>query len=186
MVVIKNANSYNGKITLNVNSTGAKDIYINGTVSSSSNKTLPAGSYLVYYADSKYYFRTDGKITGDITGSAATSNMTYSDVTYTVYAPSATSGAISINYNNGPIQVISLSGNASSVSISNVPAGHSCHVIFISSSSSDERSIAIAHNATTMYTPDGEAMALTVPKSGSGYTEVDFINVNDIIYVRGV
>lgn len=74
MVNMRYANSYNGKITLNINSTGAKDIYINGSVSSSSNKTLPAGSYLVYYADSKYYFRTDGKITGNITGDAATVN----------------------------------------------------------------------------------------------------------------
>lgn len=72
MVDMRYPNSYDGKITLNINSTGAKDIYINGSVSSSSNKTLPAGSYLVYYADSKYYFRTDGKITGSITGDAAT------------------------------------------------------------------------------------------------------------------
>lgn len=74
MVVIRNANSYNGKITLNINGTGAKDVYINGTVSSSSNKTLAAGSYLVYYQDSKFYFRTDGLITGSITGDAATVN----------------------------------------------------------------------------------------------------------------
>ena len=74
MVNMGCTNSYNGKITLNINSKGAKDIYINGAVSSSSNKTLPAGSYLVYYQDSKFYFRTDGKITGSITGDAATVN----------------------------------------------------------------------------------------------------------------
>lgn len=74
MVNMRYANSYDGKITLNINGTGAKDVYINGAVSSSSNKTLPAGSYLVYYADSKFYFRTDGKITGSITGDAATVN----------------------------------------------------------------------------------------------------------------
>lgn len=62
-VLIVNANSYNGAITLNVNSKGAKTIYINGTVSSSSNKTLPAGTYLVYYNGTNYYFRTDGNIT---------------------------------------------------------------------------------------------------------------------------
>lgn len=72
MVNIRYANTSASKITLNVNSTGAKDIYINGTVSSSTNYTLPAGSYLVYYSNSKYYFRTDGKITGDITGNATT------------------------------------------------------------------------------------------------------------------
>jgi len=41
---------------------------------SSSNYTLPAGKYLVYYENEIYYIRTDGKITGDITGNAATVN----------------------------------------------------------------------------------------------------------------
>ena len=50
------ANSYNGKITLNINSTGAKDIYINGKVSSSTNMTLPAGTYIAFYTDNKFYF----------------------------------------------------------------------------------------------------------------------------------
>ena len=69
-VLIKNANTYNGKITLNVNSTGAKDIWINGAVSSSTNKTLPAGTYLIYYDGTKYQFRTDGQLPGNISGSA--------------------------------------------------------------------------------------------------------------------
>ena len=49
---------------------GAKPIYINGTASSSSNYTLPAGSYIAYYDGTNYYFRTDGKLTADITGNA--------------------------------------------------------------------------------------------------------------------
>lgn len=73
------ANSYNGKITLNINSKGAKDIYINGTVSSSSNKTLPAGTYIAYYDGTGYQIRTDGLIpgttSGNLTGpSSATEN----------------------------------------------------------------------------------------------------------------
>lgn len=67
-VILANTNSANNMITLNINGTGAKPIFINGTISSSSNKTLPAGSYLVFYDGTNYYFRTDGKITGDITG----------------------------------------------------------------------------------------------------------------------
>lgn len=58
-VIMENANSYEDKITLNINSTGAKDIYINGVVSSDENYTLPAGTYIVSYDDNKYYFYTD-------------------------------------------------------------------------------------------------------------------------------
>ena len=56
---MENANSYTGAITLNINSSGAKTIYINGSVSSSSNYTLPAGLYLVYYDGTYYHFRTN-------------------------------------------------------------------------------------------------------------------------------
>ena len=65
-VIIKNANSYNGAITLAINGTTAKPIYINGTASSSSNKTLPAGSYEVYYDGTAYQFRTDGVLPGKV------------------------------------------------------------------------------------------------------------------------
>ena len=66
-VIIKNTNTYAGKIYLAIGHDGLqsyKAIYINGTVSSSTNYTLPEGSYLVYYDGTYYYFRTDGKITG--------------------------------------------------------------------------------------------------------------------------
>lgn len=62
VINIKYANTYNGKITLDVHHTGEKDVWINGAVSSSSNKTLPAGMYIAYYDGSKYLFRTDGKL----------------------------------------------------------------------------------------------------------------------------
>lgn len=73
-VIMTKSNSYSGAITLNINGKGSKPIYINGAASSSSNKTLPAGSYLVYYDGTKYYFRTDGKLTADITGNAETAS----------------------------------------------------------------------------------------------------------------
>ena len=69
---MEDANSYDGKITLNLNNTGAKDIYINGVVSSSTNKTLPAGTYIVGYDDNKYFFYTDALILdGSTFGSTA-------------------------------------------------------------------------------------------------------------------
>jgi len=71
-VLMTTTNTSATALTLNIGGTGAKPIYINGAASSTSNHTLPAGSYLVYYDGTNYYFRTDGKITGDITGNAAT------------------------------------------------------------------------------------------------------------------
>lgn len=85
-VIIANANTASSALTLNINSTGAKPIFINGTASSSSNKTLPAGTYFVFYDGTNFYFRSDGKITGDITGNAATA-------TYATSAGSATNAS---------------------------------------------------------------------------------------------
>ena len=63
-ITLVNSNSSASAITLNVNGKGAKPIYINGSASSASNYTLNAGTYIVYYNGTNYYFRTDGKITG--------------------------------------------------------------------------------------------------------------------------
>ncbi len=68
--IIRYANSYNGAITMNVNGTGAKPIYINGEASSSSNKTLPAGSYIAYYSGTYWAFRNDGIAPMDVSGRA--------------------------------------------------------------------------------------------------------------------
>ena len=67
-------NTYAGAITFNINGQGAKAVYINGVASSSSNYSLAAGWYTVYWDGTNFYVRTDGKITGDITGNAATVN----------------------------------------------------------------------------------------------------------------
>ena len=69
-VLVINSNTAASALTLNINSKGAKSIYINGAASSSSNYTLPAGYYMVYYDGTNYYFRTDYKLTGSITGTA--------------------------------------------------------------------------------------------------------------------
>ena len=74
ILLIANSNTASGALTLNINGTGVRPLYINGTASSASNCTLPAGSYLVYYDGTNYYIRTDGKITGDITGNAASAS----------------------------------------------------------------------------------------------------------------
>lgn len=87
---IVNANTAASAITLNINSTGAKPIYINGSASSASNYTLPAGSYLVFYNGTNYYFRTDGKLTGRVVGGTSTGTI---PVVYTgTAAPTASIG----------------------------------------------------------------------------------------------
>ena len=58
------ANTAKSAITLNIGSTGAKPIYINGKASSADNYSLPAGSFLVYYDGTNYQFRTDGLLPG--------------------------------------------------------------------------------------------------------------------------
>jgi len=63
-------NTAKSAITLNIGSTGAKPIYINGTASSASNYTLPGGQYIVYYDGTNYHFRTDNYMPGNISGTA--------------------------------------------------------------------------------------------------------------------
>lgn len=100
-----NANTYAGALTLNINSAGAKPIYINGSASSSSNYTLPAGSYLVYYSGTNYYFRTDGGIQGgSFFGNASTAtkaiqdgNGAIIDSTYLKLTGGTLTGALTIN-----------------------------------------------------------------------------------------
>jgi len=59
-IVVRYTNTSAHALTLNINSQGAKPIYINGKASSSSNYNLKAGTYLIYYDGTNYYFRTDG------------------------------------------------------------------------------------------------------------------------------
>lgn len=69
VLIITTSNTASSALTLNVNNRGAKTIYINGTVSSSTNKTLNAGTYFVYYNGTNYYLRTDGKFPVPFTAS---------------------------------------------------------------------------------------------------------------------
>lgn len=81
-VMLSQGNTTASALTLNINGNGAKPIYINGSASSSSNYTLPAGLYQVYYNGSGYYFRTDNVIQGTITNANNSSYSTYSSLPY--------------------------------------------------------------------------------------------------------
>ncbi|MBO4787057.1 MAG: hypothetical protein J5510_08320, partial [Prevotella sp.] len=63
-VLMGASNTSASALTLSINSSTAKPIYINGAASSSSNYTLPAGTYIVFYDGTNFYFRTDGKMPG--------------------------------------------------------------------------------------------------------------------------
>ncbi len=62
VITFTNANSAASALTLNINGKGAKPLYINGAASSSSNHTLAAGSYIVYYNGTNYYINNNGEI----------------------------------------------------------------------------------------------------------------------------
>lgn len=58
------ANTKAAALTLNVNSTGAKALYINGTISSATNYTVPVGTYFCHYKEvsgtGQWHLYTDG------------------------------------------------------------------------------------------------------------------------------
>ena len=115
-VLIKTSNTVASALTLKVNSKTAKPIYINGEASSATNYTLPAGTYIVFYDGTNYYFRTDGKLTASITGDAATVNgktvaenvpsgakftdTTYNDATTSTHGLMSTTDKAKIDYTN--------------------------------------------------------------------------------------
>ena len=96
-VNIRYANTAQSAITFNVNSTGAKPIYINGAASSASNYTLPAGSYIVFYNGTNYYFRTDAVLPGTET---AIKSITRSGTTFTYTKMDGTTGTFTQQDNN--------------------------------------------------------------------------------------
>ena len=59
-VDMRYANTYAGELTFAANSVAGKPIYINGSASSATNYTLPAGTYIAFYDGTNWYFRTDG------------------------------------------------------------------------------------------------------------------------------
>ena len=63
-VNVRYTNTYKGEITLDIDSAGAKPIYLNGTATSASNYDLKAGTYIVYYDGTNFHFRTDGILPG--------------------------------------------------------------------------------------------------------------------------
>jgi hypothetical protein len=114
------------------------------------------------------------------------STNTYSEIGYTTTAVNG-SGALTLA-GTDPIYVVTVSANISSVELTaNPSAGHSCHIFFVTDSSdSTDRTVAIRHDSTNRVCPNAEDISFTVPKNAGGYVEVDFLNANNKVYVRGV
>lgn len=98
-ILIGAANTYQGALMLKVNGNptpSGAPIYINGAASSSTNYTLPAGSYIIFYDGTNFQFRTDGRIPG-LSGSmvALMSDISGGDVNVIE----------SISFNGSPIPV---------------------------------------------------------------------------------
>ena len=203
-----NTNTYSATaespITINANNTGAKEIYYNASLAPTGTNTSIygyAGRYITYIYDGEHWVWFGHGADSNTTYSSGTAALltagtnttnrvwtpkilhdyiSYPNLIYDV-ATQSTSGSISID-GSKPVHVITLTGNASAVTLSTQPAeGHSTHVFFYSTS---QRTVAIAHNATTSRCPEATALSLTV--KANGYVEVDFLKANGVIYVRGV
>ena len=85
LITFKYSNTANDALTLAVNGTTAKPIYINNAVSSSSNKTLPAGTYLCRYNGTNYYIDTGYFVSNARTANTASyaTNLGTSSANYT-------------------------------------------------------------------------------------------------------
>jgi len=105
----------------------------------------------------------------------------YSELEYSVNTVTA-NGAISLD-GTIPLHVVTLSGDATSVTLSTNPAaGHSCHVIF---TAANEQTVTITHDATNRVCPNGtDPDPLTVP--AGGYVEIDFLKAGNKVYLRGI
>lgn len=114
-------------------------------------------------------------------------SYTYSEIGYTATPVSASTSTLALA-GTDTIYLVTVGANISSVTLTaNPSAGHSCHVLFVSDSNdSNEYTVAIAHDSTNRVCPAGEDLSFTVPKNAGGYVEVDFLNVNNKVYVRGV
>ena len=194
-VVLKNANTYSGQLYFAIEKDGLinyKKIYINGTVSSSTNYTLPAGTYLVYYDGTNYYFRTDGKITG--TGLVDTSNNEiYTNNTGTVTGTGTSNKLAKWNGTNSITSGPGITDNSSSTAVTSTDtnlitgrtlyyAGYTKNTGTVTGSSLTADNI-ITGNGSTAIKSSGKTIATsitnvdtTVPTSKAVKTYVDDAN----------
>lgn len=126
LITFANSNSSTSALTLNVNGTGAKPIYINGSASSSSNYTIPSGTYICMLDSDVYKIETVWGVpfarrTQNVLGTVAVANGGTGRTTTAngaMYATSATSGLLM-----GTLPVAQ--GGTGATSLSSITVGNS-------------------------------------------------------------
>ena len=166
-VLIRYGNTSQTALTLNINSTGAKPIYINGTASSASNYTLPAGTYIVYYDGTNFYFRTDGMLPGKIEKARLSDLVTCTAGFGDVYRPIVVcTGDTGEVYHNAKITANYASGDLKATSFTGALKGTADKVannliLKINSGTTE---------GTSLYTYNGSAAKTLDIKAGSNIT----------------
>ena len=122
--------------------------------------------------------------------SAFTNDSNYATETYvgnqiavdhTVQTSTSSGGTLSLDGSKA-MHLVTLTGNVSALTLSTNPtSGYSTHIIFTATS---EYTVAIAYDSTNRITPDADDVTFTVP--ADGYVEINFLNLNNKIFVRGV
>lgn len=176
------------------NRRGTRGLYWSSSLYSSTN-----GCDLYFFSDVIYPQSNEKRCFGFAVRPVKDKYPSYKDVNYETTSTadnSLTAGAIQLN-GSIPLQTISITGAVTSVSFASgklPPVGHSCHVIFSSSSST---TISLAHITTgaVRYICFGGTNPDDIEISAGGYAEIDFLRAADTIesnstvswiYVRGI
>lgn len=135
-------------LTLNVNSTGAKAIYYNNAVTSSSNKlTWDANETLTFvYTGSYYYFLSKSTVVVNTDEKVSTSNITSSlDGTYYPTLGTDTSNAETKYYDKTGIEYWANTGTTSSIGKAQLTLGNNTNA----GSSGNKQGVLALHSAST-------------------------------------
>lgn len=176
-ITFQTANTYvSGAITLDINSTGSKKIYVNNAATSSSNTlTWEAGETLTFVYSGRYYYfvsktkpvevvqtLTSGEQIGTVNGTA-------------LYAPSGSSGGVSYTTTTVTIAESDWSNNTCTKTVTGVIASNDVLVTYAPASKS-------AYTAADIYCTAQGTGTLTF---GCTNTPTEAITVNVMIFDGG-
>lgn len=156
-------NTAQSALTLNVNSTGEKTLYINGVATSSSNYTLPAGDYQVYYNGTNYYVRTDAYNIGNAEGTASNVRGTVEVANGGTGATSAANARTNLGAQQAATQLsASLEAGSTSVSFTNNAITSTCKLQPFTSVFGVSPTAMTVSSTTVTLTFDAQSSAITV------------------------